>query len=428
MADTTEINGAQYEFEYKLSNSDGELKFNDTTINTLEIIDNFFSPFLSGSVTLANPFNFIESELLLKGDGTDIFYIKLNPVDDKESVLEHEFVIIGEQNLIDDGTALKNKKVYFLDSKDAYALRAVFPYSKKYRGKGGDIIKDILKAFEFPVDEEMEPGDFIVKDNPEFIIPSLAYRYSDLLYYILQRYYYIDGDLGVKGFLRKVDNKYTMQIISKLYSENQKNVIETFTSADLSTDSKSNPNNHPQTADIKQYISEINSNDIKTPFTSISNAYYMNTLVSGYNPILGESELIEVRLEETRDKWKEKFVDVFTSIGGKVDSFLNLNDIKIGKGFKILRLPGNTSDNAKIVEAGLVNDFIFLNMQLNLTVVGDTKRQAGKFIDIFKLKNENIDSDKKMLGRWFMTSVRHVKILNTYRNEIFCTKTYTGPG
>jgi len=428
MADTTEINGTRYEFEYKLSNSDGELKFNDTTVNSFEIIDNFFSPFLSGSVTLANPFNFIESELLLKGDGTDIFYIKLKPVDDKESVLEYEFVIIGEQNFIDDGTALKNKKVYFLDSKDAYALRAVFPYNKKYRGKAGDIIKDILKAFEFPIDEDIEPGDFIIKDNPEFIIPSLAYRYSDLLYYILQRYYYIDGDLGVKGFLRKVDGKYTIQIISKLYSENEKNVIETFTSADLASTSKPNPNNHPQKADIKKYISEINSNDFKTPFTSISNAFYMNTLVSGYNPILGESELVEVRLEETRDKWTQKFVDVFTSIGGPVDPFLNLNDIKIGKGFKILRLPGNTFDNAKIVEAGLVNDFIFLNMQLNLTVVGDTKRQAGKFIDIFKLKNENVDSDKKMLGRWFMTSVRHVKILNTYRNEIFCTKTYTGKG
>ncbi len=154
----------------------------------------------------------------------------------------------------------------------------------------------------------------------------------------------------------------------------------------------------------------------------------MNTLVSGYNPILGESELVEVRLEETRDKWTQKFVDVFKSIGGGVQPFLALNDIKIGKGFKILRLPGNTSDNAKIIEAGLVNDFTFLNMQLNITVVGDTERQAGKFIDIFKLKNENNDSDKKMLGRWFMTSVRHVKILNTYRNEIFCTKTYTGKG
>jgi hypothetical protein len=58
---------------------------------------------------------------------------------------------------------------------------------------------------------------------------------------------------------------------------------------------------------------------------------------------------------------------------------------------------------------------------------GDPGRATGTFIDVFKLKNDKSKSDEKLLGRWLVTSVRHVKLLNTYRNEIYCVKTYVGP-
>lgn len=426
MADITEINGTKYEYEYKLSNSDGEVKFNDTAVQSFDIVDNFFDPFVSGTIIIANPYNFIESSFLLKGDGTDIFNIKLNPVSERDKVIEYEFVVVSEQNYIDDATALKNKKTYFLNSKDAYDLRAVFPYNQRCRGNAGIVIKEILEKFNLPVGD-MEPGDLIIKDNPEFIIPSLSYRYIDLLYYILQYYYYIDGDIAVKGFLRKVDGEYTLQILSKLYEDNKKLVAETFISDDIASSPSVNPNNPEATADTKRYTGSIVSNNLLSPFTDISNTFFMNTIVTGYNSHLGESQIVEIRIKDIRDKWAKKFVDVFTSVGGRVKGFLNLNKIKIEDGFKIIRLPGNTYDNAKIVEAGIINDLTFLNLQLNINVVGDTGRRPGTFIDVKKLKNEKTESDKKLLGRWFVTSVRHVKLLNTYRNEIYSVKTYAGP-
>jgi hypothetical protein len=152
----------------------------------------------------------------------------------------------------------------------------------------------------------------------------------------------------------------------------------------------------------------------------------MNTIVSGYNSLLGESEIIELRIKDIKEKWIKKFVDVFTSIGGDVKEFLNLNKIKIEEGFRVVRLPFSTHDNSKIVEADTTCNLTFLNLQIAINTIGDTSRKPGKFIDIKKLKNENVKSDEKLLGRWFVTSVRHTKLLNTYRNEIFCVKTYAG--
>lgn len=427
MADITEINGTRYEYEYKLSNADGEVKFNDTAVRSFELIDNFFDPFVDGNIIIANPYNFIESKFLLKGDGTDIFNIKLILLSDRSKVIEYDFVVSGEQNYIDDGTALKNLKTYILSSKDAYDLRAVFPYNTRCRGNAGEVIKDILEKFNFETGD-IEPGDFIINTNPEFIIPSVSYRYIDLLYYMLQYYYYIDGDIAVKGFLRKDKGEYSIQILSKLFADNKKIVSETFISDDIAGSPVSNPNNPVSTADTKRYIGSIVSNDLTSPCTNISNTFFMNTIITGYNSQLGESEIIELRIKEIKEKWISKFVDVFTSVGGKVKGFLNLNKIKIEDGFRVIRLPFTTYDNSKIVEADTINNLTFFNLQLNINVVGDTGRRPGTFIDIKKLKNEKSKSDEKLLGRWFVTAVRHVKLLNTYRNEIYCVKTYAGPG
>lgn len=426
MADITEINGDKYEYEYKLSNSDGEIRFTDTSVQSFDIIDNFFDPFVDGSIIIANPYNFIESKFLLKGDGTDIFEIKLLPVSDRSAVIKHEFVVSAERNFIDDKTALKNLKTYILTSKDAYTLRSLFPYGKRCQGNAGIVIKDLLEALNLKVDDEIEPGNFIIRDNPEFVIPSVSFRYIDLLYYILRYYYYIDGDISVKGFLRKGENGYNIEVLSKLYKENKDLTAETFISDDIASSVTVNPHNPKSQASTKQYTGSIVSNNLTSPSTQITNTFFMNTIVSGYNSLLGESEIIELRIKDIKEKWIKKFVDVFTSIGGDVKEFLNLNKIKIEEGFRVVRLPFSTYDNSKIVEADTTCNLTFLNLQIAINTIGDTSRKPGKFIDIKKLKNENVKSDEKLLGRWFVTSVRHTKLLNTYRNEIFCVKTYAG--
>jgi len=428
MADITEINGTKYEYEYMLSNADGEVRFTDSAVQGFDLTDNFFDPFVDGSILIANPYNFIESSFLLKGDGTDIVKIKLVLVADKTKFIEEEFVVVAEQNFIDDKTSALNKKSYIITSKDSYTLKAIFPYGKRCRGNAGEVISDIFKQLNLKVDT-IEPGNFIIKDNPEFLFPGLSFRYLDLLYYLLQYYYYIDGDTAVKGFLRKSEKGYNMQILSQLFKDNKKLVTETFTADDVASGetSRSNPNNSEATAPQKLYTSSIISNSLTSPATQITDNFFMNTLVSGYNNILGESELVEIRISDIKEKWKTKFVDIFKNTAGPVEGFLNLNEIKTSQGFKVIRLPFSTYDSAKIIEAEMMSNLTLLNMQLTINVVGDTGRKPGTFIDIFKSNYTGAESDKKLIGRWFVTAVRHVKISNTYRNEIFCIKTYAGP-
>ena len=118
MADTTRINGAEYEYEYKLFNDDNELKLRDTAVVGFDICDNIFNPFADGYITLMNSYNYVEKEFAMRGDGNDKFQIKLKPKEDaNDGDLEYIFNIVSEQNYIDDATQSKNRKTYILQQK-----------------------------------------------------------------------------------------------------------------------------------------------------------------------------------------------------------------------------------------------------------------------------------------------------------------------
>lgn len=426
----TNINGFNYEYEYTLSNKDGEIKFRDAAVVDFSITDNIFNPFADGHITVVNSYNHIESQLNLRGDGTDIFKIKFGPKEQPERVIEYEFVVLSEINHIDDATEAKNRKTFILTAKDEILLSETFPYGKRCRGKVGDIIKDLLETTGLTVNKDVfEPGNITISAFPEFIIPSSSYRYKDLLYYLLQYYYYIDGDLSTKGFLSKGSKGYELKTLSKdFFSKNEELVYEHFHAGDLVSKPTTNSNNPMSLGgEYKIYNNNIVSNNLTTPTEDISNSFLMNALVVGYDPILGVSRMKEVRLQDVREKWAKKFVDVFKSVGGKPKKYLNLKATKKEGQFKQYRLPFNVIDNANIVEADMVNSFLFYNQQLNINVMGDTGRKSGTFIDMFKVKDEKVKTDQKLLGRWFITSVRHVKIANTFRNEIYCVKPYAGP-
>jgi hypothetical protein len=85
-------------------------------------------------------------------------------------------------------------------------------------------------------------------------------------------------------------------------------------------------------------------------------------------------------------------------------------------------------DVRNIAKAQLVSNLTFLNLQLTLDTVGETSRQPGRFVDVFKLDDSKIEafSDSKMLGRWFITGIHHRFFKDSYENVIMCSKTYIG--
>ena len=429
MAVTTKINNAEYEYEYTISNNTGTLELQDSAVEYLELDDNVFSPFMGGMIKIADQFNTSQGKFMFRGDGTDILHVKLKPVLNPDKAVDYTFVLNEERNETDMKDIAGNSKVFTFMDIDEAKFRVRFAYSKKAQGKVGDVLRELLEGYELPVDKNnFESGDLSISAIPHAFIPGINYRILDYIFYLLKYAYKKDGEVANKLFLSKEDKGYTFKSLAQLFEKNKELVYEAFNSGDL-VDGALNPNtnNPPPEAPYNPYLNNLASYNFSAPPLPINNTFYMNTLVVGYDPILGTTKMFELRLKDVLKRWKTKFVDVFSSIGGKTKSCVNLTDVKNEGEFKVYSLPFKFEDCVNIAEADLVNNLIFTNLQMAMIVDGDLGRKAGTFIDIFKLKTDGNKVDSKILGRWLVTSVSHKKSLQIYRNEIVCMKAYAGP-
>lgn len=429
MSQVFKINGIDYEFECELSNSDNQkISFTKSSIRGMTIIDNIFDPFSSGSVSIANPYDYIENEYLLRGDGRDKMSIKFKPVDGKDSVeFNQKFVIINDSTSGTASVRSENIKTFALIHEDAIRFSDQTPYNKSYSGKIGKILRDIFI--------EVLGEDRVDKDNWEdgeleltYSAP-LSYRYVDMIHYLMRIYYAKDGDLNVKGFINldHKKNKYNLILLSKTFSDNSKLLLEAFSLGDLTHNIQtSNPNNPPPEAKTSEYIAQIKNVGYSTPLYAWNNDFFVNSLVFGYDHISGIHSIRKLKILDIKDKWKTKFVDVFKSLGGKPKPFVITNN-STNKKFKQYRLPYNINDNVGIVEAELYNALTFYNLHCVFRNIGNSDRDSGKFIDIYKTNDTLLKSDEKLLGRWFITEIRHIFYGDIYHNEFLCTKTYVGP-
>ena len=224
MAQVYKINDIEYECEFKLTNSDGqEVEFTKSAIRGMTIISNVFEPFESGTVSIANPYDFIENEYLLRGDGRDEFKIMFRVKDQPEDKkYENTFIITDDSNSGNLETRAENIKTYVLVDKKILPFLEDIPYGKVFSGKIGDILKDIFKDLlgDDAVDEDVwESGDFDITYTP-----NTSWRYIDFINEMLHYFYAKDGDINVKAFLNynRIDEKFQFPLISDIFKDNKK--------------------------------------------------------------------------------------------------------------------------------------------------------------------------------------------------------------
>lgn len=428
MAQVYKINDIEYECEFKLTNADGqELQLTKSAVRGMTIISNIFEPFEKGTISLSNPYDFIENEYLVRGDGRDEFKIMFKMKTDPDNKkYENTFVISNDSNSGNLETRAENIKTFDLIDKKSLPFLEEIPYGKIFSGKIGDILKDIFKELldEKSVDEEnWESGDFEIS-----YIPNVSWRYIDLVNEMLHLFYAKDGDIHIKALLtyNNENKKFQFQLISKLFKDNKKHVIDAFSIGDLTHKFETeNENNPPPDAETGEYISGNKNFSYSTPGHDVNNNFFVSKLVHGYDPILGEMLIKKIDLKEAKSKWEKKFVDVFKSVGGKPKPFVVLNNTKEKK-FKHYRLPYGFKDNIGMVESELNMGLIFYNLQSFFNNIGYSFRTSGKFVDVYKTKKQKLKSDEKLLGRWFLTEMRHVFFGDLYINQFYCTKTYVG--
>jgi hypothetical protein len=428
MTETFKINDIEYECEFKLSNPDNqEITFTKSAIRGMKLIDNVFEPFLNGTVDIANPYDYIEDTYFLRGDGRDRFSIMFKPKDG-EGKVEHAFMICDDANSGNPMVRSENIKTFALIDENAIPFMDKIPYGKVYSGKIGKIIQDIFIELlgEDKVDKDKwEEGDF----NIEYIPPA-TFRYMDVLRYLLRLFYAKDDDIYVKALMSHDGgtNKFNFQLMSKIYNDNDKNTIEAFSLGDLTSEIDTNNDNNPFSGPpVGEFIGGLKNLGYSTPLYNWTNDYFINSLVIGYDKILGVQKIKKIKFEDIRKKWQTKFVDVFKCLNGKPKPFTIKNDTTSEK-FKRYKFPYSAEDGVKIVEAEIHNNLTFYNLQVSFSNVGDTKRESGKFVDIFTTRGDTkLKSDEKLLGRWYLTEIHHIFFADLYTNQIFCTKTYVGP-
>ena len=112
------LNGSEYYCYFLISNNPEPPKeftgkdlaegvlLTKSAIVSLDIHENFFAPEIVGTITINNPFNYMEDEHLTSGDGED--YLHINFVDYEtyktgdytSEALRYSFIITDEQNSI----------------------------------------------------------------------------------------------------------------------------------------------------------------------------------------------------------------------------------------------------------------------------------------------------------------------------------------
>lgn len=434
------INDIDYECEFTLSNPDNqEIKFKKDAIRSLELVDDFFNPFMVGNISISNPFDIIEQDYFFRGDGRDKLLIKFKPVEDKgfkAEEFEQEFSIIDESNIIDSGSRYNNIKGFSLLTTEAVKFMDVVPYGKVYSGKVGDLIQEVIIDVLGDSYVDGENSDWASGDFELEFYPPATFRYMDVLKYFLRIFYAKDSDIYVKGFLRfnQKLKQFEFKLLSEMFRKNKELGIEAFPIGDLTSEVGFDNENNPPSDDsvaTGQYISQLKNLGYSTPQYAWSTEFFTNSTVYGYDPIMGQQKIYRLNFDDVKARWTKNFVDPFKAKGGKPVPFAIKNKLK-SKTFRRYNFPYRAEDSVKIVESEIHNALTFYNLQLSFSNLGTSSRKAGRFIDIFSARKPGQDektfkNDQKILGRWFVTQVKHVFIGNLYTNQIFATKTYIGP-
>tara|TARA_R100001082_G_scaffold111173_2_gene93852 strand:- start:16694 stop:18361 length:1668 start_codon:yes stop_codon:yes gene_type:complete len=481
-ANKFKINGADYYCYFEISTSEfpqdqvdpdkqdptNTIRLTKSAIVNLDLQENFFEPFCAGHITVNNPYDYIEDNHYTTGDGDDYLHVVFCEWETfkrfPEHALTYTFVITDEGNSVSKSDRSNNFKTYKLLDKNYAKLNEAIPFNKVYptnaMREAGDttvgscirqLLVDVLGAD--VIDNDFwdvgshkigEPNGEFVADQ-EYITCPLSWRYSDLLKYLLRINYSTGGDgeaLPVQCVLNfdRTKQKYSLEAIDKIFKDNKALTIEGFGLGDLTGSSDNNETtrvlgtnkNNPKDTNVPVNQNEglLKNANVTTPMVNYGNEFFIN-YSAGYNDGLGgQQNQHQVSLEEIRAEWKKSFVDVFNLVGGKPQPFVPLNKIR-GRTIRPMIFPFNKDQIINIAKAQMVSNLTFLNLQLTLDNQGDTFRQPGKFIDLFKLTGgldgNDSPSDAKILGRWFVTKVHHRFFKDSYENVIQCVKTYVGP-
>jgi len=238
------INGGEYYCRFLITDAArpeaaveaNSIELTKSAIVSMDIHESLFEPHIKGSITLNNPYDYIENHHFTTGGGDDFLHVELidyqvykegneravgsaepRGVTYANEKLKYSFVITTEDNSVSKSDRSNNFKTYQLLDINWFLLNKRVVQKIAYPPDGvdpmpmGDMIKDLLKrglGRDDVIDESnWSSGDHVVgKPLGEKLVefedkvrPAQHWRYADLIKYLIKYNYCMTGQKKVGG-------------------------------------------------------------------------------------------------------------------------------------------------------------------------------------------------------------------------------------
>lgn len=465
MSETIKLNDRYFEFDCSFINATSDDKsyplspISYNCFEYIEIVDNMFSPFLDCNFAIQNPLNFIEKQpgtnpFKFSANNRNLCNINLTPVETKDS--DNSYIsksnVLNVFGALDEGaiSSSNNSEASILtfsliDSKLASLLEVkighVYPKIQT-NITISENIKNILQQIH--LNDEVIGSDFnlgavggaqITTNYPfplhynlydaiQFLLPFNVAIVNNIESQLFLKYNYDSGTYSNYSIYDMFNKATTMKVNQETFILGGKEGAET----DIQDFTHQQPTNNIITKTFKDNIlhnvsfSNINykiSNKELLPiyYTSTTDPTNINTL--SYIDLESSMKLFETNVLNTAS---------MKSLYGDANIKLNvdLDESKVGQqNYKIISTPFTGNINEKIAKAQLYSSFIFQNMSLSFTCLGQPYRQAGVFINIARASDTvGVEFDKKLLGQWLVTDVTHIIQKGKYTTRLQCVKPF----
>lgn len=473
--------------EYYLSlcmfNTDNVVFLQRNSMISLEIEDNIFNPFHSGTLILANDQNVIEKSptpFVFHGNGRDILDIKIVPIatgdfdkdsKDKENEkylgLSFRFVIIESTEIVHNNVVCKKLSLveysqYMLAEnicnifglKQAGALVGNYMETNAGNGKPtGEVIKSILYAVYndgkasddlFYLDPKTNQQIFEFDGESQITInPYGVMSYQEVLNYVLSFHSFQKSPCVLQ--FDRFQKKFLLISFKTLFEQNEKYVIESLRFPSTPQNEFGVSENKPEQCPIKWEVFPVTFEESKiNQFYIDSPSCKYNVDLAGNSGVLSSSRSFKSMVYNfstlNSDTFMKTFYDLFVKPfkdqfakdgGGKLEVFPNFypnpnkkNNYNTYKGVLAPEMDEKKFLNQKMCS------LLYLNNVYQFKLTGKTHRKSLTFIDVVKTaENKNgkfvpTKWDMNVLGRHFITRVRHVFNFDTYYNEVETIKPY----
>lgn len=421
----------------------------------LEIIDNVFNPFHTGTIILTNDFNILERSITpytFLGNGRDMLDIEIIPVvtgdfdkdmsnKDIRKVLGlcFTFVVIEATELIYNNSLCKKIKLveygqYFLNERYGNVLAlAGAPKGDTNASNSqdtGTIIKRILT-------QVFGSGDIFGKTFDANSNNTLNLRVYDstpwnqILTYVVNAHTDENGSPCILQFSRG-EKKFELFSLAKIFSNHDKaeNKVETLLFPGSETITKLNITFKHCPAIFSE--SKINEFYTESPTASFAIDLLANEHIASY------SRRDNTFIYDTRSSSKEKLIETFNKL-----FCTPFSELFSGYNLKPNFYSNNEVTNTNYSSTGRCHNehrqtainqklksLLFLGYVYKFKLLGNSNRMSNKFCDVIRADlNNNIDGepskwDMNTLGRHYVTTVRHIFTQDTYINEVETIKPY----